>query len=206
LDVILIVTALFSAVSTSFIIYIHPQLQADSGDETTALLRVIIYKLDPTAFGGSAPTIPQWAGPSGTVTRVQLLLYLSLVFQVVTVLLAVLAKRVVHLYALRTIWRSEEEKKKVEQKKEEDKKKGKKEEDKEKWLRRSIRGLVFMLPLMLELSLALLGVAATIYLWKLEIAISAIIIAAIGCYFPIFLISFSVGVDNTGLVGGLWRK
>ena len=50
---------LFSAVTSAFIIDIQSQLQPDTGDETAALLRVLIYKIDNTTFGNDTPTLPQ---------------------------------------------------------------------------------------------------------------------------------------------------
>ena len=54
---------MFSAVTSAFIIEVDPQLQPDSGDETAALLRVLIYKMDNTAFGNDVPALPEWNGP-----------------------------------------------------------------------------------------------------------------------------------------------
>ena len=58
---------LFSAVTSAFILDVQSQLQPDTGDETVALLRVLID----TTFGNDAPTLPQWAGPPHAIVQVQ---------------------------------------------------------------------------------------------------------------------------------------
>ena len=47
---------LFSAVTSAFILDVQPQLQPDTADETVALLRVLIYKIDNTTFGNDPPS------------------------------------------------------------------------------------------------------------------------------------------------------
>ena len=58
---------LFSAVTSAFILDVQSQLQPDTGEETAALLRVLIYKIDNTAFGNDPPTLPQWSGPPHSI-------------------------------------------------------------------------------------------------------------------------------------------
>lgn len=84
---------LFSAVTSAFIIYIHPQLQPDPEDESAALLRVILYKMDNTTFGGDVPELPTWNGPPSAVVAALVLLYLSLGATTGSALIAILVKQ-----------------------------------------------------------------------------------------------------------------
>ena len=65
--------------ASAFIIQVQSELQSDPNEETAALLRVLIYKIDNTTFGGDIPTLPQWNGPPQTIIQVQSLLYASLI-------------------------------------------------------------------------------------------------------------------------------
>ena len=71
-------TGLLSAMISAFAIYVHPQLQLDPTDESVALLRVILFKMDNTVFGGDVPQHPKWTGPPRTIIATQFLLYISL--------------------------------------------------------------------------------------------------------------------------------
>ena len=51
------------ATITSFYLYLVPQLKPGTGDETVALLRVILYNMNKTAFGGDVPTLSDWERP-----------------------------------------------------------------------------------------------------------------------------------------------
>jgi hypothetical protein len=90
---------LFSAVTSAFITQLQPQLQPDSGDETVALLRIIIYKIDNSTFGNDVPTLPQWAGPPHTIVLVQAILYASLAIALLAAFLAMLGKQWLNRYA-----------------------------------------------------------------------------------------------------------
>ena len=69
---------LFSAIITAFITRIDSQLKPDPGDETNALLRVLIYKIDNTTFGDDVPTLPQATGPPSITITAQNILFASL--------------------------------------------------------------------------------------------------------------------------------
>jgi hypothetical protein len=90
---------LFSAVTAAFIIQVHPQLQPDPADESTALLRAILYNLDNTMFGGNPPSLPQWTGPSRAMIQVQAMLYASLAASLLSAFLAMLGKQWLNRYA-----------------------------------------------------------------------------------------------------------
>ena len=82
--------------TSAFIIYIYPQLQTDSNDETAALLRVLLYKVANTTFGGGVPKVPARTGPPRTVVAALVLLSLGLAAGMTTVLLAILVKQLLN--------------------------------------------------------------------------------------------------------------
>ena len=79
--------------TSAFIIQVQPQLQKDPNEETAALLRVLIHKIDNTTFGGDVPALPQWTGPARMVVQVQSILYASLAASLLSALLAMLGKQ-----------------------------------------------------------------------------------------------------------------
>jgi hypothetical protein len=83
---------LFSAVATAFITQFDSQIQPDPGDETNALLRLLIYKIDNTTFGDDVPTLPQQTGPSLVMSVAELVLFLSLALTLLCASLAMLCK------------------------------------------------------------------------------------------------------------------
>ena len=85
---------LFSAVASAFIIQVDSQLKPDSGDETAALLRVLIYKIDNTTFGANVPALPQWTGPPPAMVDVEVILFASLAASLLSALLAMLVKSI----------------------------------------------------------------------------------------------------------------
>ena len=84
---------------SAFIIYIHPQLQPDPNEEATALLRVILYKMDNAAFGVDIPEVPRWTGPPRTTVVAELLLYLSLEGTLTSVISAIVSKQILNRYS-----------------------------------------------------------------------------------------------------------
>ncbi|KAF9780460.1 hypothetical protein BJ322DRAFT_1011923, partial [Thelephora terrestris] len=93
LDTTLIFAGLFSAVTSAFIIEVDSKLQPDPSEETAALLRVLIYKIDSTTFGNEVPPLPQWNGPPPTMVHVQAILLTSLAASLLSALLAMLGKQ-----------------------------------------------------------------------------------------------------------------
>ena len=155
---------LFSAVTSAFILDVQSQLQPDTGDETAALLRVLIYKIDNTTFGDNTPTIPQWTGPPHTIVQVQAILYASLAASLFSAFLAMLGKQWLNRYAsteLRgtTIERSQNRQRKLD-------------------------GIVTWyfdyvmesLPLMLQIALLLLGCALSWYLWEINTTVASVVL------------------------------
>ena len=83
---------LFSAVTSAFIIEVDSKLQSDPNDETAALLRVLIYKIDNTTFGNNVP------GPPRVIVQVQAILFASLVTSLLSAFLAMLGKQWLNRY------------------------------------------------------------------------------------------------------------
>ena len=175
---------LFSAVTSAFILDVQSQLQPDTGDETTALLRVLIYKIDSTTFGDDTPTIPQWTGPPHTVVQVQAILYASLAASLFSAFLAMLGKQWLNRYAsteLRgtTIERSQNR-------------------------QRKLNGIVTWyfdyvmesLPLMLQVALLLLGCALSRYLWGINTTVASVVLGVTSAGVISYMIIVVVGTAS----------
>jgi len=169
---------LFSAVTSAFIIDVQSQLQPDTGEESAALLRVLIHKIDNTTFGDNTPTIPQWNGPPHTIVQVQAILYASLAASLFSALLAMLGKQWLNRYASTDVRGTAIERSKNRQ--------------------RKLDGIVAwyfnhvmeLLPLMLQAALLLLGCALTFYLWGINTTIASVVlgVTSSGIIFYIFII------------------
>ena len=96
----LVQVGLLAAEITAFIIYIQPQLQQDPGSETAALLRVLIYNMNNSAFGGEVPQLPEWNGAPVILTVAQVMLYISLAATLMCGLYAMIVKFFTDSYAL----------------------------------------------------------------------------------------------------------
>ncbi|KAH7925118.1 hypothetical protein BV22DRAFT_967360, partial [Leucogyrophana mollusca] len=93
MDIVLIFSGLFSAVSTSFITALQSSLSPDPTDTTNALLRQLIQATNTSAFAGQSLDPPMWNGPGTTVIWTQSLLYASLCASLLAALGAVLGKQ-----------------------------------------------------------------------------------------------------------------
>jgi hypothetical protein len=60
-------------------LYIQPKLDPDSNDEVTALLCILVYNANKTAFGGDAPQIPRWTGAPVKLAVSEYFLYAAFV-------------------------------------------------------------------------------------------------------------------------------
>jgi len=153
---------LFSAVTSAFIIDVQSQLRPDAGEETAALLRVIIHKIDNTTFGSNSLTIPQWTGPPHAIVHVQAILYTSLAASLLSAFFAMLGKQWLNRYAstdLRgtTIERSQNRQRTLDV----------------VWY---FDHVMESLPLMLQAALLLLGCALSCYLWEVNTTIASVIL------------------------------
>ena len=84
--------------TSAFIVEVNSELQPDPNEETAALLRVLIHKVDNTTFGNDVPSIPQWAGPPQTIVQVQAILFASLATSLFSAFLAMLGKQWLNRY------------------------------------------------------------------------------------------------------------
>ena len=85
--------------TSAFIIQVQPQLEPDPNEETAALLRVLIHKIDNATFGDNIPAVPQWSGPPHTIVQVQAILFASLAASLFSAFLAMLGKQWLNRYA-----------------------------------------------------------------------------------------------------------
>ena len=177
---------LFSAVTSAFIIDVQSKLQPDPNDETAALLRVLIHKIDNTTFGNNPPSIPQWTGPPHTIVQVQAILYASLAASLLSAFLAVLGKQWLNRYASTDMRGTAIERSQNRQ--------------------RKLDGIVTWyfdyvmesLPLMLQAALLLLSCALSRYLWEINVTVASIIICftCSGVIFYIFIIGAGTASES----------
>ena len=154
---------LFSAVTSAFIIEVNSELQPDPNDETAALLRVLIYKIDNTTFGDDVPTPPQWTGPPHSIVQVQAILFASLAASLFSAFLAMLGKQWLNRYDSTDMRGTEIERAQSRQQK--------------------LNGIIAWyfhyvmesLPLMLQGALLLLGCALSHYLWEVNITVASVV-------------------------------
>ena len=89
--------------ASAFIIQVQPQLQPDPNEESAALLRVLIHKIDNTTFGDDVPKVPQWSGPPRTIVQVQAILYASLAASLLSAFLGFFRQQLLSRYAANNI-------------------------------------------------------------------------------------------------------
>ena len=155
---------LFSAVTSAFIIEVNSELQPNPGDETAALLRVLIYKIDNTTFGDDVPTPPQWTGPQHSTVQVQAILFASLAASLFSAFLAMLGKQWLNRYDSADMRGTAIERAQSRQ--------------------RKLNGIIAWyfhyvmesLPLMLQGALLLLGCALSRYLWEVNITVASVVL------------------------------
>ena len=163
----------------AFITVINSELQPDPNEETAALLRVLIYKIDNTTFGDDVPTIPpQWTGPPHTIVQVQALLYASLAASLFSAFLAMLGKQWLNRYMSTDMRGTAIERSQNRQ--------------------RKLNGIVTWyfdyvmesLPMMLQVALLLLGCALSRYLWEIDTTVASVIlgVTSLGVLFYVFIV------------------
>jgi len=175
---------LFSAVTSGFIINVQDEITPDYNEETAALLRVMLYKMDNTTFGGQAPPLPTWDGPDHDVVTCQTLLYASLGISLLSAFLATLGKQWLNRFA------------KAEAKGP--------EIDESRSRQRKLSGMVSWkfdlvmesIPLMLQFALLLLGYALSKYLWIINLTVASVVIA-IMCLGSVFYILIVIAATIT---------
>ena len=164
--------------TSAFIIEVNSQLQPDPNEEATALLRVLIYKVDNTTFGSDVPSIPQWSGPPHMIVQVQAILFASLATSLFSAFLAMLGKQWVNRYASVDMRGSAIERSQNRQ--------------------RKLDGVVSWyfdpvmesLPLMLQVALLLLGCALSRYLWEINTTVASVVLGftSAGVLFFLFIV------------------
>ena len=164
--------------TSAFIIEVNSQLQPDPNEETAALLRVLIYKVDNTTFGDDVPSIPQWTGPTHMIVQVQAILFASLATSLFAAFLAMLGKQWVNRYASIDMRGSAIERSQNRQ-----------------WKQDGIVSWYFdyvmeSLPLMLQAALLLLGFALSRYLWEISTTVASVVLAftSAGVLFFLFFV------------------
>ena len=189
--------------TSAFIVDINQQLQPDPNEETAALLRVLIYKIDNTTFGGSTQTVPVWAGPSRTIVQVQSILFLSLAASLLSALLAMLGKQWLNRYISVDVRGSAIERSQHRQLK---------MNGIVTWYFEYVMG---SLPVMLQFSLLLLGCALSQYLRTIDATVAAVVLGvtffgALACVLIVIMGTFSKGcpyqTPSSHLIRYLWRK
>ncbi|KAH7918957.1 hypothetical protein BV22DRAFT_982258, partial [Leucogyrophana mollusca] len=93
MDIVLIFSGLFSAVSTTFITSMQSSLSPDPTATTNALLMQLVRTANATAFPDQNLDPPAWDGPCPTVIWIQSLIYASLSASLLAALGAVLGKQ-----------------------------------------------------------------------------------------------------------------
>ena len=194
---------MFSAVTSAFIVDINQQLQPDPNEETAALIRLLIHKIDNTTFGGTTPTIPVWTGPSRTIVQVQSILFSSLAASLFSALLAMLGKQWLNRYISVDVRGSAIERSQHRQLK---------HNGIVTWY---FEYVMAALPVLLQFSLLLLGCALSQYLWTMDTTIMAVILGSTSFGVLAYGLIIVVGTFNEScpyqtpashLTRYLWRK
>ena len=189
--------------TSAFIIDINQQLQPDPGEETIALLRVLIHKIDNTTFGGSIPTVPEWTGPPRTIVQVQSILFSSLTTSLFSAFLAMLGKQWLNRYASVDVRGSAIERSQQRQ--------------------RKLNGIASWyfehvmesLPIMLQFSLLLLGCALSQYLWTVDMTVASVVLGVTSFGVLTYILIVIMGTFNDSCpyrtpgsqsIRYLWRK
>ena len=173
--------------TSAFIIEVNSQFQPDANEETAALLRVLIHKVDNTTFGGDVPTVPQpWTGPPHVIVQVQAILFASLAASLFSAFLAMLGKQWLNRYTSVDMRGSAIERSQNRQ--------------------RKLDGIVNWyfdyvmesLPLMLQGALLLLGCALSRYLWGINKAVASVVlgITSFGIIFYLFIVIAGAAAES----------
>ena len=172
--------------TAAFIIQVLPQLQPDPNEETTALLRVLIHKIDNTTFGNHTPALPRWSGPPQTIVQVQAILFASLTTSLFSAFLAMLGKQWLNRYASTdmrgtAIERSQNRQRKL-----------------DGIIAWYFHHIIESLPLMLQAALLLLDCALTRYLWNVNITVASVVLGATvsGVIFYLFIVAAGMASED----------
>ncbi|KAG2032633.1 hypothetical protein BDR03DRAFT_873633 [Suillus americanus] len=168
MDIVLVFSGLFSAVSTSFIVAMESGLSPDPSDTTNALLTQLVY----IGFGnftaaGSTPADPasMWSA-SASALRIQMVAYASLSMSLLAAFGAVLGKQWLGYYKSNRYGRGSQEER------------GKRRQEKfDGLITWYFDAVVQSFPVLLQISLLLFGIALGAHMWCEQPSIAWVIIA-----------------------------
>jgi hypothetical protein len=165
---------------------VDSQLQPDPNDETHALLRIMIYKMDNTTFGNNIPTLPQWTGPPRAIVYVQAILFASLAVSLFSAFLAMLGKQWLTRYDSADMRGTVVERSQNRQ--------------------RKLDGIIVwyfnnvmeLLPLMLQAALLLFGCALSRYLWEINRTIASVVlgVTSFGALSYVFIVIAATAFES----------
>jgi len=173
-------------VASAFIIVVHSEFQPNLNEETNALIRVMIYTTNNSAFGGVAPTVPERTGTPPTMVQVQAILVASFCVSLFSALLAMLGKQWLNRCAPVNIRGTIIERSRYRQRK---------LDGIANWY---FDYVMESLPLMLQGALLLLGCALSRYLWEYNTTVASVVIGvtSFGVLFYLFIVIAGVASVN----------
>ena len=131
---------------------------------TAAYMRILIHNMNNSLFPDTDPSLVTWTGPPPEIVTVQSLLYASLATSLLAAFLAMLGKQWVNRY-IRNRGGSAADKSRDRQRK---------LDGFEKW---HFHLAIESLPVMLQVSLLLLGCALSQYLWTISRTVAGVVVA-----------------------------
>ncbi|KAG2036023.1 hypothetical protein BDR03DRAFT_867146 [Suillus americanus] len=168
MDIVLVFSGLFSAVSTSFIVAMESNLSPDPSETTNALLKQLVYiGLGNLAAVGSTPAdlVSTWSPPAQTLW-IQTIAYASLSMSLLAAFGAVLGKQWLGYYKSNRYGRGSQEER------------GKRRQEKFDGLVTWYFDAVLQsFPVLLQFSLLLFGIALGAHIWCEQPSIAWVIIA-----------------------------
>ena len=174
---------LFSAVSSAFIVNMQSSLSPSASDTTNAILMILVNKIDNNTFPTQEATLPVWTGPSTTTIWIQTLAYASLSSSLLAAFGAMLAKQWLgHFKTSRFGQGALQERCQRRQRK---------FDGLEAWY---FSAILATLPIFLQLSLFLFGVALAANIWTMQRRVASVIMAptASGVIFTFFTLVSSL--------------
>ncbi|KAG2046850.1 hypothetical protein BDR06DRAFT_1034345, partial [Suillus hirtellus] len=168
MDIVLIFSGLFSAVSTSFIVAMESNLSPDPSDTTNALLKQLVQiGLGNLAQAGPTPKEPAstWS-PSESTLRIQMVVYASLSMSLLAAFGAVLGKQWLGYYKSHRYGRGSQEER------------GKRRQEKfDGLVTWYFYAVVQSFPVLLQISLLLFGIALGANMWYEHPSIAWVLIS-----------------------------